>query len=109
MDVIVEWREQEVNTSKRVIWTWSMCNYKGRGLVVGLPQLNVPSARAKNSENQQECHDLMNGIMEWTKQEVDTSKRVIWTRSMCNYKGRGLVVGVAQLNVPSARAKNSKN
>jgi hypothetical protein len=29
-----------------------VCDYKVIGLVVGLEQLNVPSARAKNSENQ---------------------------------------------------------
>jgi hypothetical protein len=86
-----------------------MCNYKGRGLVVGLAQLNIPSARAKNSENRWEYHDLMNVNKQLTGGEVDTSKRVICTWSMCNYKGRGPVVGLAQLNIPSARAKNSEN
>jgi hypothetical protein len=76
---------------------------------VGLAQLNIPSARAKNSENQWEYHDLMNVKKQLTGREVNTSKRVIWTWSMCNYKGRGLVVGCAQGNVPSARAKNSEN
>jgi hypothetical protein len=41
-----------------------MCNYKGRGLVVGLAELNVSSARAKNSENRWEYHDLMDAIIE---------------------------------------------
>jgi hypothetical protein len=77
MDVIVKWREQEVNTSKRVIWTRSMCNYKGRGIVAGHAQGNIPSTRAKNDENQRECHDLLGGMVEWSKQEVNTFKRTI--------------------------------
>jgi hypothetical protein len=77
--------------------------------VVILAQGNIPSARAKNSENRWECHDLLDGMVEWSKQEVNTSKGIIWTSSMCNYKGRGLVVGLAQLNLPSARTKNSEN
>jgi hypothetical protein len=109
LDGMVEWSKQEVNTSKRIIWTWSMCNYKCRGLVVGLPQGNVPYTRAKNSENRWEYHDLMNVKKQLTGREVNTSKRVIWRWSMCNYKGIGLVVGCAQGNVASTRAKNSEN
>jgi hypothetical protein len=75
MDEIVEWRKQEVNTSKRVIWTWSMCNYKGRGLVVGRAQGNIPSARAKNSENQREYDDLRYIIERWGGQQVNA----LWT------------------------------
>jgi hypothetical protein len=86
-----------------------LCNLKGIGLVVGVAQGNVPSARAKNSENQWECHDLMNIIVQWSEPEVDTSKRTIRMWCMCNYKSRGLVVGVPELNVSSARAKNSEN
>jgi hypothetical protein len=86
-----------------------MCNYKGRGPVVGLAQLNIPSAGAKISENRWEYHDLMNVNEQLRGREVNTLKRVIWTWSMCNYKGRGPVVGLAQLNLPSARAKNSEN
>jgi hypothetical protein len=68
-----------------------------------------PSARAKNSENWRECHDLMNIIVEWSEREADTSKRTMRMWSMCNYKGRGLVVGLPELNVSSAGAKNSEN
>jgi hypothetical protein len=64
-----------------------------------------PSARAKNSENQREYHDLIDVIVEWSKQDVNTSKRAIWTWSICNCKGRGLVVGLAQGNVPLCQSK----
>jgi hypothetical protein len=37
----------------------------------------IHSTGAKNSENQQECHDVMDVIVEWREQEVDTSKRPI--------------------------------
>jgi hypothetical protein len=50
-----------------------MCKYKDRGLVVGLAQLNLPSARAKNSENGWEYHDVMEVMVEWSEQEVNTS------------------------------------
>jgi hypothetical protein len=54
-----------------------VCNLKGIGLVVGLAKGNVLSARAKNSENWCECHDLMDVKKEVTGQEVDTPKSVI--------------------------------
>jgi hypothetical protein len=95
MNVKKQLIRREVDTSKRTIRGRSLCNLMGIGLVVGLAQGNIPSARSKNSENRWECHDLLDGMVEWSKQEVNTSKRAIWTWSMCNYKSRGLVVGLA--------------
>jgi hypothetical protein len=48
-------------------------NYRGRGLVVGLAQGNVPSTRAKKSENEWEYHDLMDVIVEWSERKFNTS------------------------------------
>jgi hypothetical protein len=108
MDVIVEWREQEVNKSKRVIWTWSMCNYKGRCLVVGCAQENIPSDRAKNSENHGEYDDVKDVIKELMKRLVDTLKGMLWGWPKCNMKAIALVVILAQGNITSARAKKNE-
>jgi hypothetical protein len=37
----------------------------------------VPSARAKNSENPQECHDVMDVIEELIERRIDRLKRAI--------------------------------
>jgi hypothetical protein len=86
-----------------------VCNLKGIGWVVGLVKGNVLSARAKNSENQWECHDVLNGMVEWRTWKVNTSRRVIWTWSMHKYRGRRLVIGAAKGNVLSGKVKNSEN
>jgi hypothetical protein len=39
--------------------------------VVGVVQGNVPSGRVKNSENQKECHDMMDVKVEWSTQKVN--------------------------------------
>jgi hypothetical protein len=39
-DVIKELMKQRVDPLKGMLWGWSMRNYKGRGLVVGLTQGN---------------------------------------------------------------------
>jgi hypothetical protein len=41
-----------------------VCNYRGRGLVVGVAQRYVPFATDKNSENRGEYDDLMDVIVE---------------------------------------------
>jgi hypothetical protein len=77
MDVIVEWTEPEVNRSERTMSRCQMSNYKGRVLMVVLAEGCVPLCQSKNRENQQKFHDLMDGMVELIKQEVNRHKRGI--------------------------------
>jgi hypothetical protein len=54
-----------------------MQNFKDIEMVVVLVKRKVPSARAKNSENQKECDDVMDVNKKLTKQEGNRLKGAI--------------------------------
>jgi hypothetical protein len=72
----------------RTIWR------AGRGWVF-LHKGVFPSAGAKNSENQNEDHDIRYAIEKVMGRRVDTSKRTLWGPSTSNRDGRTWVAVLA--------------
>jgi hypothetical protein len=62
-------------------------------------------AIAKNSENQQECDDVMGVIEELMERRVNTLKRVLQGWSTSNLRGRALVGVLEQGDVPLCQSK----
>jgi hypothetical protein len=63
------------------------------------------SARAKNSENHKEYDDAKDVIKGLMKRGVDTSKTTLWGCSVCDLKGRALVVVLEQEHIPLCQGK----
>jgi hypothetical protein len=64
-----------------------------------------PSARAKNSENQGEYHDMIYATEKLKGRQVDTSKRSIWGWSRYDLEGRAWLAVLAQGGVSLFQSK----
>jgi hypothetical protein len=73
--------------------------------MVILAQRYVPSASAKNSENQRGYDEVRDVMEELMKRRVDTSKRSLWGWTTPNLNGRARVVVLEQGHVPFCQGK----